>query len=694
MKILKSKLGSLIVFYFGVVCILITLFMSYLVYKDILGSKNDYLHNTEIKVLNNELDRLFKDIVYLPLITESNEARTLIVDKISQVNTKMDRLLSLVENEIPLNSIIQEIQDNWFELSNVDNPQKLNILYNLELIHNSLDSQINKRIGLRQDATVKNTNILVQTGLLFGTLSLLFMFVYKRAALNSINEIGFELQKTKDSHQTMATFLSTAGHEIRTPLNGIIGLSDVLRKSNLPNEESNYADNIFHSGKALLKIFNNILEYTKIESGVVDLEFSEFPVGAVIQQIINTFSLQAKEKNIKFTYIIDENIPLIIYGDQSRLSQVLFNFISNAVNYTLSGTINIRVKVISKDPKGQLMLYFSVEDTGIGLSEEQIKKLYTPLNQLQVSSKIGETHPGLGFARCNQLVKAMGGEIEVSSKLGIGSMFSFTAVFSKYSEEVLGADYMKTYHYFDEHKMITPIFDRDDRPSILVADDNPANLLMIKTVLERLGAKVLTATNGREVVSAYAKDKVNLILLDCQMPVMDGYEAAKVLRNNKVNIPILAMTATSTPEELAKCLSVGMNGLLSKPIELEKLKSELVRTLQLDPCEICSEAIDRLEAKIGHSGMSTTVQKFLDELPLCNETLSQCLVDNNIDEIHKIGNHLKSSSQIVGAKGLAHLFKRLEDEKNKDELEKIKNEILNASTRIRNKLDEYVVHLH
>jgi signal transduction histidine kinase/CheY-like chemotaxis protein len=594
----------------------------------------------------------------------------------------------------------QEIQDNWIELINVDNSQKLNTLYNLELVYNSLDTHLTSQIGLRQNALLKNTDILVYIGLISGILAMVFISLARFKTIRIEKLLIADLNREKEDKISTASFLSVAGHELRTPLNGIIGLSDILRKSNLPIEESNYADNVFHSGKALLKIINNILEYAKIDSGVIDLEFSEFSLGATLQQIITTFSTQAKEKNIKFNYLIDEDIPINVFGDQSRISQVLFNFIGNAINHTISGAIIIRIKVLSKNVNSNLKIYFSVEDTGIGLTEEQINGLYKPLKEIHKISKIGESHPGLGFARCNQLVKAMGGEIEVSSKVGVGSVFAFTANFAKFSSEVLGPNFMKRYHYFDDHKAINPIFDKDDRPTILIADDNPANLLMVKVLLERLGAKVLAVANGKEIISEFSKEKVDLILIDCQMPIMDGFEATKILRNNKVSIPIIAMSASNTSNELSKCLSVGMNGLISKPIELEVIKSELIKSLQLDSCDICLEAIERLETKMGYTGMNLTVKKFLDELPLCEESLDQCLKDNNIQEIHRIGSQLRTSSQIVGAKGMANLFKRLEmvekidDQKNKEEIINIKNEIISASTKVKNKLSDHVTYLH
>lgn len=685
---------SVKLFYLALAVLAAGIIVSYLSYKEVSRNKIDYLHSTEIISLNNDIDRLFKDVVYLPLIFDSQTAMALEKEKIEQLNAKILRLKNIVLNELPNMSLVQEIEQNWIELKDSPNSRKLNILYDLEMLHNSLDHQESDKVILRQDTAAKNISLLLWGSIVLSLFAAALMFLSLRLERKELALIEKTLEKSNNSTKRMSTFLAIAGHELRTPLNGIIGLSEILRKSHLPEDEMHYADNLYHSGKALLKIINNLLEFTRIESGKVELENAEFSLGAIIQQVVTTFSSEAREKNVKFTYLIDEEVPAKIYGDSSRLAQILFNLIGNAVNFTMNGSVILKVKVLKRDPGKLLSLYFSVEDTGIGLTDEQLKKLFKPITEIQISEKIGEIHPGLSFAICNQLVKAMGGEFEVTSKQGLGSKFSFTASFLSFSEEKLGSEFLKKYHYFDDHSSIKPIFDKTDRPTILVVDDNPANLLMAQVMLERLGAKTVTATNGKEAINEYPRSKIDLILMDCQMPVTDGYTATKVLRQNDVHVPIIAMTATNTLEEQGKCLSAGMNSFIGKPIETETLIKELQKALCLEPESLSGEILEKLETSIGHEGMSKVVQAFLDDLPLSEQKLEQSLKVNDLEAIHNLGHRFKSASQTVGAKGLANLFKKLEKTENIEEVYEIKNIIHSVSANLETKLTEHIKHLH
>lgn len=685
---------SVKLFYLALAVLAVGIIASYLSYGEVKKNKIDYLHSTEIISLNNDIDRLFKDVVYLPLIFDTQTAMALEKEKNEQLNAKILRLKNVVLNELPNMSLVQEIEQNWIELKDSPNSRKLNILYDLEMLHNSLDRQESDKVILRQDTAAKNISVLLGISIAFSFFASVLMFFSLLLERKELSLIEKTLEKSNNSTKRMSTFLAIAGHELRTPLNGIIGLSEILRKSHLPEEEMHYVDNLYHSGKALLKIINNLLEFTRIESCKIELENAEFSLGAIVQQVVTTFSSEAREKNVKFTYLIDEEVPAEIYGDSSRLAQILFNLIGNAVNFTMNGSVILKVKVLKKDPGKLLSLYFSVEDTGIGLTDEQLKKLFRPITEIQISGKIGEIHPGLSFAICNQLVKAMGGEFEVTSKLGLGSKFSFTANFTNFSAAKLGSDFLKKYHYFDDHSSIRPIFDKIGRPTILVVDDNPANLLMVQVMLERLGAKIVTATNGKEAINEYPRSKIDLILMDCQMPVTDGYTATKILRQNDVHVPIIAMTATNTLEEQGKCLNAGMNSFIGKPIETETLIKELKKALYLEPESFSGETLEKLETSIGHEGMSKVVQAFLDDLPTSEQKLDQSLKVNDLEAIHNIGHRFKSASHAVGAKGLADLFKKLEKTENIEEVYEIKSIIHSVSANLQTKLTEHIKHLH
>jgi signal transduction histidine kinase/CheY-like chemotaxis protein/HPt (histidine-containing phosphotransfer) domain-containing protein len=684
---------STLFIYIGIVFMAGAIVLSYRTLQEVRTSKSNYLSSIQILTLSNDLDRLFKDIVYLPLVVWPQNAKILEQQKSDEIASKLLLFNSIVKNKVSISALLNEIQQTWNELRIASNPEKLNLLYNLELIHNSVDRLESKNMNDQLANTARNSNLLVMFTLILSFLAFVMLLLTKIFETKELQKVQTLLAQSQNTTKSMSTFLAIAGHELRTPLNGIIGLSEILRKSHLPLEETHYADNLYHSGKALLKIINNILEFSKLESGKVELENAKFSLGSVIQPIITIFASEARDKNIKFAYLIDEEVPKEILGDCSRISQILFHLIGNAVSFTMNGSVILKVKVISKEIGQALRLCFSVEDTGIGLSEEQLAKLLRPFTEIQLTGKIGEVYPGLSFAICNQLVKAMGGEFEIRSQQGIGSNFSFTACFSEYSKEKLGKDFLNEYHYFDSLHDIEPIFEKEDKPTILVVDDNPANLLMEQVMLGRLGAKVITATNGKEALYEFSKTKIDLVLMDCQMPVMNGYEAAKAIRQSHKIIPVLAMSATADKTEKDKCIEAGMKTLLLKPIGIETLVKELKNNLLFDPAFILDETINQLKASIGAVGTSRVLQSFLEDLPKSEQSIEQSLQQNDLDSLHRIGHRYKSSSLTVGAKGLSSIFKKLEKTQNIENVSELKDQIHSALPVLKTKIAEHIQHL-
>lgn len=399
----------------------------------------------------------------------------------------------------------------------------------------------------------------------------------ERSLKESETALRDSTRKALEESRGKTMFLAMAGHELRTPLNGIIGLAELLRKSNLGEKETSYADNIYYSGKSLLKTLNNTLEFAKIESGNIELENAEFNIFTIIDQIISTLSVEAKEKNLNLTYIIEKDVPQKIFGDSSRLSQIIYNLVGNAIKFTAIGSVTLKVKVQKIDPANCLHLLISVQDTGVGLAPEQMQKIFLPFNILQ-SKDEKDIGAGLGLAISMQLAKAMGGEIHVTSEIGKGSIFSFEPIFSKYSQEKVGEIEQQVTNK-NEHKEIAPVFSNENKPVILVVDDNPTNLLMAQAMLEKLGAKTLVATNGKEAIYENSHTKVDLILMDCEMPVMDGFMTTRELRKLHFDTPILAMTAHTSREDRENCINAGMNGFIAKPISINLLASELNKAL-------------------------------------------------------------------------------------------------------------------
>lgn len=669
-----------------------SLILCILVFRDINRSKENYLKSQEIITLNDDLDFLLQNIVFQSLRNQYQIESTLIRDQVNTINSKIFRLGILVKNQLPNEFLVREIDENWKKLLSLNDFEKFNRLYDLESLQNSLYVNASDSINFNLLATSKNIKLLSAFSVLTMTLAFIFFLMFYNVKKNKDRLIQNELIKIKESSLAMNGLLSIAGHELRTPLNGIIGLSEILRKSHLPETETYYADHLYHTGKTLLKITNNILELSKNYLSPVELENEEFSLALVIQQVLTIYTFEAIEKKINLNFLLENEVPLKVFGDSTRISQILFNLVGNAIVNTISGNIILKIKTLSKESDGPITLEFSVEDSGIGLSDNELNKLLNPVEQIKFMANNGGDYHGLSFAVCKQLIHDMGGELNIKSQKGIGSIFSFTANFSKYSTDNLQAEQINNETYLKKPASFTPFFNKNIRPTILVVDDNPANLLIAQIMLERLGAKVFTAVNGKDSLNIFPKAKFDLILMDCRMPDMDGYEATKLLRRNNVIIPIIAMTATASSDDIVKFKKAGMSGHIIKPLEIETLTEELKKALNLEAHSFSQDALAKLEESIGHTGMYKTVEAFLSDLPGSEEKLDISLENNDLDQIHKIGHRYKSSCLAVGANGLAILFSDLELVENLENAKLLSDEIHRALPELTYKLTEHISH--
>lgn len=596
--------------------------------------------------------------------------------------------------------LVHSIQNKWTQVKGRISSDLTRTMYEIDLLHRMFDMVALEDITERQKTDEKNISFLVTISVVSGVLAFLLIILtlfLEKKELKRKDQLLASLQqsekKAQESSKAKTMFLAVAGHELRTPLNGIIGLSELLRKSNLPEKETQFIDNIYHSGKGLLKLINNILEFAKVESGKVELENADFSLTSVIHQIVTSLSVKAHQKSINLNYIIDKDVPLRIYGDSSRLSQVLYNLLGNAVKYTAVGSVTLKIRVQAIDVNNLLVLHFTIEDTGVGMSSEKLQKLFLPFNAIQSQGTSGEIGSGIGLAISMHLVKAMGGDIQVKSEQGNGSTFSFTVKFSKFSRETIGEIKQEQLQYPDEHKEITPLFTNDNTPVILVVDDNPTNLLMAQAMIEKLGAKTIPATNGKEAIYEFTNKKIDLILMDCQMPVMDGFEATRMLRKHHASIPIIAMTANTAYEDQEKCLEAGMNGFIAKPIVINLLADDLMKILIPEAGTVSIDVLKKLEQTIGYEGMAKVIQSYLCELPKEEKVIKQFILEKNLDEIHKIGHKNKSSSLTVGAKGLANLFMKLEKAEEIETAAELNKEIELAHQTVKTKLLEQLTHI-
>ncbi len=366
------------------------------------------------------------------------------------------------------------------------------------------------------------------------------------------------LDKAESAVRAKRTFLATMSHEIRTPMNAVIGFADLLSKTALDGKQHLFVNKINDSGKNLMVILNDILDYSKIESGQFTIEKVPFNLIHHITESKNLFVEIADEKSLKLALYIEDVVPEQVMGDPTRIRQILNNLISNAIKFTNKGYVKIEVSAIKRE--GIYEIAFVVEDSGVGIKSENLNRIFESFEQehLDTTRKFGGT--GLGLAITKKLVELLGGTISLESELGKGSRFSFT-IPMLLDTTVLEND--RSQIQFSEPK--SPL-------KILVAEDNSVNQLLIQFVLEGANLEFDIVANGQECVDHLKKDRYDIVLLDLQMPVMDGYEAISILRNDlKLELPIIAATAYSNSEERKKCDEYGFTDFITKPFVEEEI---------------------------------------------------------------------------------------------------------------------------
>ncbi len=500
-----------------------------------------------------------------------------------------------------------------------------------------------------------------------------------------VKQIQIEKQKAEEANAAKSSFLSHMSHEIRTPMNAVVGMTEILLRTELTEEQRSYLINIKGSGNALVSIINDILDISKIEAGKMELIDEVYEMHAMLDEIQMIILNRIGEKPVELIYEIDETLPKALYGDGLRLRQIMINLLNNAVKFTDKGHVKLIIKVESKTDE-TATLYIAVEDTGQGIKEEDFQRLFAAFEQVNTSQNHGKVGTGLGLTISNQLIGMMGGKLELESTYGVGSRFFFTIPQQVVSEELLAKEDAEN----DTMNFIAP----DAR--ILIVDDNEMNRKVALGLLAPFQMQMDTAEDGQIALEMIQAKEYHIIFMDHMMPVMDGIEASKALRQMDgsyyKNVPVIALTANAMKEAEKLFYEAGMNGFIAKPIDVRQmckvirkwLPDELIITTEYCTTEETDgsvlpviEGIDS-SAGVNYAGsvklFTNLLGDFYKVIDAKSDKIMNCIAENEIRaytiEVHA----LKSATRMIGAAELSDEFLHLEELGNANDVEAIKKE--------------------
>ncbi len=519
------------------------------------------------------------------------------------------------------------------------------------------------------------------------------------AHINAENELEKELEVAQKASEAKSTFLSNMSHEIRTPINAVLGLNEMILRESKQEQILEYADSVKSAGNTLLSIVNDILDFSKIEAGKLAILPVEYHISSTINDLLNLIAVKAEDKGLALNFNIDQTLPTVLIGDEIRIKQCVTNILTNAVKYTEKGSVTLNVSYRKEDDEN-IFLRFQVIDTGIGIKEEDIEKLYSPFERIEEIRNRSIEGTGLGMSIVQKLLALMDTRLEVKSVYGEGSDFSFEVRQQVACWEELG-DFKKKYKEFvGSRKRYHESFIAPDA-LILVVDDTPINLTVVKGLLKNTRIHVDTAESGFETLELVKTKKYDAIFIDHRMPKMDGVQTLEALKkmedNLSIDAPCIALTANAGEGARDEYISAGFNDYLSKPVNGELLEAMLKEylpadkvleapkesatedTIQVDLPEVEDE-LDKLEGidlseAVKNCGnrelLKNVVKEFLTTINSKADSIEKFAAEKDYRNYTVTVHALKSSARLIGAMELSEMAAHLEDCGNSEDAKEI-----------------------
>ncbi len=505
----------------------------------------------------------------------------------------------------------------------------------------------------------------------------------QRLLAKSNAELRAAREEAEQANQARARFLAIMTHEIRTPMNGVIGMAEMLMSSELSEEQKRSVMLIQESAELLLSMINNMLDLSKMEAGKMQLQEGVINMRLLLDHIIRLIEPKANENENTISTFIDYRVKSDLIGDGGRIRQILLNLINNANKFTRNGKIEVSVQL--KENRANLqVLHIEVSDTGIGIAPDQQKRLFQPYAQAERPEQHGVEGTGLGLSICKSLVELMEGTIDLKSDEGKGSIFWFDIPLKKNTttEAKSEQEQAKGIEEHNRHASNAPVARVTDQP-ILIVEDNPINSQVIQLQLKKMGmSNVHLATNGQEAFDVFHQHQYVLVLMDNRMPVMDGFQATRKIRDLermklREPVPIIALTANTSPEDRQRCLEVGMDDILTKPVNLESLTRILHKWL---PAAATTEKVLDMNViqeiiELNEEGdpevLRTLIDMYQNETPGKLERLQRLANERNAKSLAEAAHELKSGSLSIGVHHLSKLLSEIEQKARETNLDGI-----------------------